>query len=231
MISSINSILKSIYNLILPAVCISCDDPLPEKRAVICSNCYNAMEKILPKHKESFLERVEDKHFDNLFIKFQFSQVMQMLMHYFKYEGYMQIADYFVVSISEELKESYGIISCVPLHISKKRERGFNQSEIIARKVCQLMGKKWFEVLQRTRYTNSQTRLSRSERKANMKNAFSVNVDVKDKSVLLIDDVITTGATLNECARILKNGGARRVDVFAMATPVDILQNEMQLRN
>jgi len=222
------NIFRDIFNLVLPPFCISCNEHLPEKRYVICDKCYSNLEIISEKHQEIFLQRIEKKHFDTLFIKFPFSKLFQQLMHYFKYEGFLEIADYFANTIIEEIKTGYDIITFVPLHNSKKRERGFNQSEILAVKVCERTGKETTSILERIRYTGSQTKLTRTERKNNMNKAFQVNANIENKSILLIDDVITTGATLNECSKVLKSSGAKIVDVFAMATPVDILQEKLE---
>jgi ComF family protein len=114
----------------------------------------------------------------------------------------------------------YDCIVPVPLHPRKKRERGFNQSKLLARGLSRrsgvsLPGKK----LLRHRYTRTQTRLKLRERIRNVQGAFRV-VDqgwLREKSILLVDDVYTTGATVNECARVLKEDGALRVDVLTLA--------------
>jgi len=219
------NIFRDLFNLVLPACCVSCFEPLASGRFIICSQCYSNIETINQQHKEAFLNRIEEKYFDEMFILFHFSPLFQKLMHYFKYEGFLQIADYFALSIQEEIGNGrYDFISCVPLHASKKRERGFNQSEILAQKVSLITGIEWIDVLERSRYTNSQTKLSRVQRKENMNNAFQLIKNVENKRCLFIDDIITTGATLNECARVLKKAGAHNVDILAMATPVDILK-------
>jgi len=225
------NILRYIFNLVLPPFCVSCNNHLSEKRFIICDNCYSKLDKINEEEQNAFLKRIKNKHFDELFIKFHFSKLFQQLMHYFKYEGFLEIADYFAISIIDATKEKYDIITCVPLHSSKERERGFNQSKILSAKACELLKIESVNVLVRTRYTESQTKLTRGERKENMSNAFKIEARVENKSILLIDDVITTGATLNECAKVLKNAGAKKVDVFAMATPVDILQEKLEAAN
>lgn len=221
-------IFRDIINLFLPPFCISCNNRLPEKRYIVCSSCYGRLEVIKAQEKAAFLKRIENKHFDELYIKFHFSKLFQQLMYYFKYEGFIQVADYFAKSIFEEVHKGFDVITYVPLHQSKMRERGFNQSAILAGKVCELLELESIQVLERIRYTESQTKLSRHQRKENMNSAFQVTCNVKDKSLLIIDDVITTGATLNECARALKNSGAKEVSVFAVATPVDILQEKLE---
>ncbi len=109
----------------------------------------------------------------------------------------------------------------VPLHPVKERERGFNQSGRIARLLCAAAGEgaRVDPLLQRTRHTRSQTRLSRRERRRNMKNAFALAPGVlvdEDENYIVVDDVFTTGATLNACCRVLRQAGARNLRVVTL---------------
>jgi ComF family protein len=108
----------------------------------------------------------------------------------------------------------------VPLHPARMRERGFNQSSEIARHLSRIVGvalaRHW---LLRTRPTKVQAGLTRRERRRNVSGAFemSKSAEVRGRAVLVIDDVFTTGATLNECARILRESGAARIAVLTIA--------------
>lgn len=112
------------------------------------------------------------------------------------------------------------LIACVPLHRSKMLNRGFNQAEILAK----LLGEKLnitcsLEKLKRIKMTNSQFNLDLKQRRENISGAFTCTDPdfFAGRSVLLVDDIFTTGATLNECAKVLKQAGASRVTVFTMA--------------
>jgi ComF family protein len=114
----------------------------------------------------------------------------------------------------------YSLIIPVPLHIKRLRQRGFNQSLILA----QALAKKWqipvnFSLLKRHKFTLTQTGLNKTERKQNIKGAFEVSdkKNIAGKNVILIDDVYTTGATINECAKILTKAGAQKVTVLTLA--------------
>ena len=114
--------------------------------------------------------------------------------------------------------EPADLIVPVPLHLSKLRERTYNQSLLLARtlvKTLQLPIEA--QGLERTRPTLSQQGLKAEERKRNLKGAFSLNTKVKDCRILLVDDVLTTGTTARECSRILRKGGARDVQVAVLA--------------
>ena len=108
----------------------------------------------------------------------------------------------------------------VPLHPRRLRERDFNQSLLLARYVASLLGAELdFLSLRRIRYTQPQTGLKRDERRKNVRRAFQI-VDrevVKGRTILLVDDVATTGNTLNECARTLKRSGAEKVFCLTLA--------------
>ena len=114
----------------------------------------------------------------------------------------------------------YSLIIPVPLHIKRLRQRGFNQSLILA----QSLAKKWqipvnFSLLKRHKFTLTQTGLNKDERKQNIKGAFEVNNKkiISGKNIILVDDVYTTGATINECAKTLIKAGAQKVTVLTLA--------------
>ena len=121
--------------------------------------------------------------------------------------------------------EDYDRVIPVPLHLARLRWRGFNQSLILARAIGRCINTPvdpW--LLSRIRPTQPQTKLSREDRRANVREAFQVNTLTltKEKRLLLVDDVYTSGATVEECARTLYQNGARSVDVFTLARAVDL---------
>lgn len=220
---------KNLIDIFLPAFCFHCKELLIDDRKIICADCFGSLRKITSDQQRVFLERMPVIHFDNLVILYEFSELFRQIMYFYKYQGFTEIADYFAESIIQNSELNYDIVSFVPLHPTKQRERGFNQSALIAEKLCQLKGLYLHpDLIKRTRYTTSQTKLNRNKRRENVKNAFELNDDVNGKSILFIDDVITTGATVNECAGIFKEAHAKRVDIIAMATPTDVLQSKSE---
>ena len=114
----------------------------------------------------------------------------------------------------------------VPLHNVKKRERGFNQSEVIAKEISKIFNIPTnTSLLKRSKWTIYQTKLNTQERKTNIENAFILKEKLTNTRFAIVDDVLTTGATTNECARILKNGGAKFVGAISLATPKIRLEN------
>ena len=112
-------------------------------------------------------------------------------------------------------------ITFVPLFKKKENQRGFNQAKIIAKKVGEITGSKVLPLLEKIKDTASQTKLNKVERMANIKNSFLAKEKAgRHDNILLVDDVWTSGATMKECARVLKRSGAKRVFGFTLARTV-----------
>lgn len=155
------------------------------------------------------------------------------LIHSYKYRGKLQLVRPLATLLFSSFThfwdlESIDLIVPVPLHSKKHRVRGFNQAYQLIRPWPRLAQTLWpgpasfrvdHRVLKRSRWTEPQTGLGRKQREANIKNAFRVTdaSKVTGKTVLLIDDVYTTGATADECAKMLLRSGAKQVDVLTLA--------------
>lgn len=111
--------------------------------------------------------------------------------------------------------KGYDVLLPVPLHRGRQRQRGFNQADVLCRALSARTGMPIADALQRTRATRTQTELSLAGRAQNVRGAFEVTSPVKGMSILLVDDVLTTGATAGACAAALKDAGARRVALLA----------------
>ena len=154
---------------------------------------------------------------------------LRRLLHLLKYEQLRPAADALGGKLAEAItkqgitSDSPVLIVPVPLHKSKQRQRGFNQTELLAKSALKQLDGSRFELhtgnLRRVRPTVSQTGLTRHQRRENMRGAFVVTSPhrVRDRAVLIVDDVYTTGTTLNECARVLRAGGAKQVIVATVA--------------
>jgi ComF family protein len=140
----------------------------------------------------------------------------------FKYQGEIQLADLFGRFWKKEYWEGFSVeaIIPVPLHLSRLRKRGFNQALVLGRILGRKMGKPvLMKGLKRIRNTIPQVQLDHSQREKNVRGAFVVGDpnEIKGKDLLLVDDVFTTGATVNECAKVLKKAGAGQVFVLTLA--------------
>ena len=139
------------------------------------------------------------------------------LIHHLKYNGIIEIAPILGGMLVSRLQKSklrgQKVLVPVPLHWFKKRSRGFNQAEILAKLVGKKLKIPVVSTLKRIKNTKSQVELSGKLRRKNLEGAFvcANNGAVKDKTVILVDDVSTTGTTLEECAKVLRAAGARQV--------------------
>ncbi len=224
-------ILEPVRSFILPALCIQCATPLPANRKIICDSCYKQLPQVSEEQLRELTDEIDPAYFDDLIVTFQFSPLFQKLIHLLKYRRYLTVARYFAQSLLPLVGSSYDLVTAVPLNTIRLRERGYNQSALIAEhlaKDCKLPFSA--TVLKRTRNTPSQTKLNREQRQNNVKDAFECVDNLEGTSILLIDDVITTGSTLNACAKVLKESGAGHVTIAAMATPVGILQSRLEGR-
>lgn len=151
--------------------------------------------------------------------------IVRRVIHDFKYGHQMHLRHIVARWLGEALGDvrlrgrHFDVIVPVPLHPTRERERGFNQAALLAEMLSKKTATELSPALERTRYTTTQTAFDRAERMENLHNAFRLRkkAHVRDLRVLLIDDVLTTGSTLSECARILKRAGAVSVHAATAA--------------
>lgn len=146
-------------------------------------------------------------------------------VHALKYRGKLALAEPLGCALAEvvaaeELLAGTDVISPVPLHRRRQVDRGFNQAEELARSLGRALHKPVVAALKRVRDTPSQTELDEEGRRRNVRGAFQVCRDVVGARLLLVDDVVTTGSTLQECARALKAAGAAEVCAVSVAMAV-----------
>jgi ComF family protein len=170
----------------------------------------------------------ETPHFSKAVAYGSYDDELRELIHLLKYDRVEPAANVLGTMLAEAIEKlNLGtgsvLVIPVPLHVSKRRERRFNQAELIVRKALKKFDEKRFElttnVLERTRPTVSQIGLTRPQRIENLRGAFRVAhlSRVRDRDVLLVDDVMTTGTTASECARVLRKAGAQNVYVATVA--------------
>jgi ComF family protein len=165
----------------------------------------------------------------DLTVAVQFDSVFQEIMHHIKYNKMgklaLAISKYCWHFFQDELTlEGNELVIPVPLHPVREKERGFNQSYLIAKGLFDNHNLPIrTDLIHRKKNTPSQTTLNRQERIENVYEAFEIRQReyIKDQKIILVDDVATTGATLNECARLLMIAGASRIMCVALATPVN----------
>ena len=190
--------------------CRQCSQPFDGaiEGAFTCSNC-------------------EDRrfHFDCAVSRYRSTGIVRELIHRFKYDRcqYLRLplGEWLAETLDDEriLAHSFDYLVPVPLHSARMREREFNQADVLAQLIAERHGERVLHALRRVRYTTTQTRLDREERMQNLRNAFRVRHSrrVSGSHLILVDDVFTTGSTVDECARVLKESGAASVRVVTVA--------------
>jgi len=202
-------------------VCKECESNLAEFDHAYCPVCERAL---LP--KEPFCTQHRDYPLSFVRPLAPFDEMYRELIHAVKYSNGVDVAKFLGVKIgelisSEPIFDEYDVLVPVPLHRNRLLDRGYNQAEIIAVEAAKVCGKKVIKCVVRTRETLSQTKLSAVYRKINVKGAFKVvrSSAIRGKGVMIVDDVVTTGATSSEVAKVLKYAGATRVCVVCIAHP------------
>lgn len=128
---------------------------------------------------------------------------------------------YFLFEKLKNLNWEIDLISFVPIHAKKLKQRGYNQAELLAKELSKLTNIECKNLFEKIKETPTQTKLTRQQRKKNIENSFKLtNKDVADKNILIVDDVFTTGATANELAKLLKNAKAKYVYILTLAHSV-----------
>jgi ComF family protein len=221
-----SQLVRPFVEFIFPPTCFGCDGGLSGADSRVCAACWASMRRVTPDEQlyTSMLHRLTSGGDVSALIStfiFEKDGVLQNIIHQLKYNGASTLGVALgrvlgeQVSLSVQHSDVRGVVP-VPLHRTKTRERGYNQSLHICRGVSEVTGLEMFPgLLERVRYTRSQTTLSVEERQQNVDGAFAVSTDamqlVKDSAFIVIDDVITTGATILSCARALRACGSTTV--------------------
>lgn len=211
---------KRILSLFFPNRCPFCNEVILADE-VVCAVCRKKMN--FESHKSSVRTR---RGLEFISVSpFYYEEPIRGAIHKYKFDGVKNFCVPFGFYITEALKESVNIgeidyITSVPLHFSRKKERGFNQSEIFAREIAKLTGVPYIELLKKVKKNRVQHELSLAERTENVIGVYDV-VDktlVEGKTAIICDDILTTGNTMGECANVLFKAGAKGVVGATIAT-------------
>lgn len=206
-------VLKVIYSS--DGKCVICGKDIDE--GLICSKCNGKFKKCNKKNQFKY-----EEYEINLYSSLYYSGVTKELIARLKYKSDFKAGEALVKHMIDTIKShniEFDLITYVPASKKRMKERGYNQSEYLAKAVGNIMNTKVLRILDKTKETKDQIGLKEKERWANLKDCFKCTNDkiIKGKKVLLVDDVITTGATSFYCSKIIISNGASEVSILTAA--------------
>ena len=235
-------VVKGLLTLLYPRRCPVCDDVVYPMGKTVCDECSDILSPLSPplcfkcgKKLENDVEEYCEnckKHsfsFDRAFSLWSYNEIIRNSLSRFKYKNRREFADYYSENLFKHFhflfsKEKISAIIPVPIHINRRRERGYNQAELITRILSEKSGiPEVTDYLIRVKSTKAQNTLDPSARKKNLNGAFLINKSSKYynmhlNSVLLVDDIYTTGNTADICSETLKKSGVSKVYVLCIAS-------------
>jgi ComF family protein len=226
-------LLQSLLEIVYPTICLTCQQAIGFADAEICLQCQYEL-PFTNQHTDS-KNSTAQKFWGRIPLQAAFSYLyfvqggkVQILLHELKYRGNEQVGEFLGRLFGAELKradlaKNFDLIVPIPLHASKLQKRGYNQVDSIARGMTETMQVAWqADALLRVRANISQTTQDKMGRFSNSKELFEVKnkEDLANKNILLLDDVITTGATIEAAAQVIFAAGCKSLSVAAIATGV-----------
>ena len=224
----LRDVITDFVSLLYPRYCFACEEGLVKGEEIICSGC----KLELPRTNyhldpgNALFKRLNGRiplKFGGAYFLFRKGGKVQHLLHELKYNNHPEIGFTLGEVYGQELGQlpdhRFSLIIPVPLHPSRKRKRGYNQSEEFAKGLSKQMAIPYLDALVRTTKTETQTRKTKLKRWQNVSEVFEVKdpSQVENQHVLLVDDVITTGATIEACAQILLASGCSSISIASIA--------------
>lgn len=216
-----------ILNLLFPPKCIFCGVVLNINSTIdICETCYKKI-PFFSDEKGSFINKASNSNnFDQIICLCEYSGILKDALIRYKFFNKVYYFRTFAKLLSDKVKRvtilsDFDIIISVPLYKKKEFDRGYNQAYLISKVLSKETNiPEQSNLLERVRNTGAQSLLDKDNRLINIKNAFQVKKAdrIKNKSLLLVDDIFTTGSTIDECSKALKDSGAKRVVAAVIAS-------------
>lgn len=210
--------------------CPVCARPGTGGRFGLCASCLNKLD--FPEHRacpmcgrpmptgETLCHdcRLDPKPWGRAYCVGPYSGLLRDMILDFKFSGQLGLGRILAHMAADAVKPGKGLLVPVPLHTARLRRRGFNQCLELARRVSKLREIPFANALTRVKNTRPQMELTKTERRQNIKSAFSADPGkILGQRVILVDDIMTTGSTLKECAQELKKEGAEKIDILILS--------------
>jgi ComF family protein len=233
-------ITENVFSYLFPPLCLLCDNEKPRQSRWFCAHCTNALRRNQQQRnacprcsqnrafRQCTCELAWDYSFESIVSLFDYDDTVRQIAHEIKYGGKWRLAfdlgRIYAPGIPASLWTNADCVLPVPLHPLRQMRRGYNQADCFARGCLASIPHPPVYLggmLKRCRHTSTQTKLDKEQRRENLKGAFAVKSEAKaaimGKRVLLVDDIVTTGATTAECAGAILKAGAASVRVLSLA--------------
>ncbi|MCE7067552.1 ComF family protein [Dyadobacter sp. CY326] len=225
---NLKNFLSDFSDLIFPRCCEACDRSLVGNEATICTSCMISLPRIQLNglHQDVIRYKfvnVPEVILTHSFLLFTKKGKVQHLLHALKYKGNKEVGLKLGFMFGQEmmtagLLPNAGLIISVPLHKKKRKIRGYNQSDLLAEGFSNATGIPWSATaLERIKHTATQTGKSKTQRRENVEGVFVAKEKIIHEHVIIMDDVLTTGATLEECMQTLKTAGCKYFTILTIA--------------
>lgn len=225
-----------ILDILFPPICLNCQKTLEDKNRLICQPCLSLVKLnntlFCPVCRARLAENKKICHYDSPYLLAAAGNyddpVLQNLIHCFKYKYFKNLAPILAEVLIKYLsnlslsmvKSQKSVVVFIPLHPRRERQRGFNQAKLIAEIVARRFNLALVDALKRVKDTKSQAKMKETEKRIeNVSGCFAIKNPemIQGKNIILIDDVFTSGATMNEAVKILKKNGAKRIIALVLA--------------
>ena len=211
-------IIENILNLIYPPVCGFCGKICNE---YLCKKC----EIKIKKYEIVSVRKNNNTYFKEILCIFKYEDLIRNILIKYKFQNKSYLYKTFIKIILKNKKicgflKNYDIIIPVPISKKRNRQRGYNQSYLIAREIAKQINLKHEKnCFVKQKDTIEQSKLDKNQRKINVQNAYKIidKEKIINKKIILLDDIYTTGNTVNECAKMLEQAGARMIGVLTIA--------------
>jgi len=206
--------LKALQDILVPRLCFHCAKKIPQ--GIICQACLNLIEPI-----KQTAQLPPGALYNRLICAVEYKEPVITLIHRFKYSH----CDYLAECLAEFMVKSLtrfpintDLITCVPTHHKKLKARGYNPPGLLAQRLANYFKIPFADdIIYEYAYRPSQTAVTREKRSQNPENAFGAKDTCRDKNIALVDDVFTTGSTINGCCRALRRQGAKTITAITLA--------------
>ena len=210
--------INSALDYFFPPICGMCGEI---NENYICNNCYENIKKI----KKCVINEYNNRNFSKHLYIFRYEGIIRNKIIEYKFEDKGYLYKMFAKIILSDKKtcnfiKKYDVIIPVPISKKRKKKRGYNQSELVANELAQKLNQDiWTDIIIKKKDNKPQSELNKLERIKNVEDIYDINkpIEVKNKKVLLLDDIYTTGSTVNEIARKLKQNQTQEIGVITLA--------------